>query len=251
MHANRVLSLSLAALLLATCTSLAELKIAGKDLVKPHGAAELTLEGADGYKVIWNITPPPVYLKTVGNTVIFTGPPGGYTINAVYANFKKEDLGQLQYKVTFEGVTPPVPPVPPGPVPPGPTPPGPTPPPTPAAGLKVLILEETAELGKLPGTQISVLRSTAFRSWLDTVCDPDSNTDSGRAWTIQDKDTDLTGYNKDFQAARLRPRTGVPWIILMDGKGTVIHESALPLTIEDTKALITKYVPAKAKRKAG
>lgn len=132
---------------------------------------------------------------------------------------------------------------------PGPTPtptPGPTPTPTPTpvdpapipdAGLRVLIVYETAELTKIPRDQLAILYDQTFRDWLSglVVKGPDTRTPE---WRVYDKDAVVT--EPVWQAALARPRKQVPWLVVSNGKTG--WEGPLPATVADTRAIIQRYV---------
>lgn len=135
------------------------------------------------------------------------------------------------------------PPQPPGPTPPGPQPPGPVPPgPSPIfKDLRVLIIEESADRGKLPAKQREILFDAQVRKWLNDNCKvgPDGVT---REWVIPDQDQDLSGYSKELDELRKRPRKSLPWIII-EGDGNVLYEDALPNDVPSALALLNKYKP--------
>ncbi len=126
----------------------------------------------------------------------------------------------------------------PPPVPPGPNPPGPVPP-IPDAGFRVLIVEETAELSKMPASQVQIRTSKTVRDYLDAKCaiGPDGKTREYRIW-----DKDVPAQNDPsvaMKAALARPRASIPWIIISNGKAG--YEGALPLTVADTMTLLKKF----------
>ena len=130
---------------------------------------------------------------------------------------------------------PPVPPVPP--LPPVP-PPGPAP--IPGDGLRVLLVYETAALGKLPRAQAAILFSKEVREYLQTKCPsgPDGVT---KEWRIYDKDIDVSGESTTWQTAMTRPRKSVPWLIVSNPAKGGGFEGALPATVEETLTLLKKY----------
>lgn len=127
--------------------------------------------------------------------------------------------------------TPPTPPQPPTPPTP-PTPPAP-PAPIPLAGLRVIIVEESADRMKLPKDQREIMFSQELYDYLDKHCV------SKRAWGIWDKDDDVSAYGKEFVEAMKRPRTSLPWLIVSDGKTG--FEGPLPATLAETLTLLKKY----------
>lgn len=144
------------------------------------------------------------------------------------------DFGSI--KVIIGGV---IPPTPPTPDPPKPDPNPPTPPaPIPSAGLRVLIVYETADLGKLPIAQANVLTSKTLRDYLDSRCvnGTDSKT---KEWRIWDKDVSTANVPKLWQNAMARPRQSLPWITISNGAAG--FEGPLPTNTDDTITLIKKW----------
>lgn len=135
----------------------------------------------------------------------------------------------------------------PGPIPPGPDPTPPGPQPVPVSGLKALIVYETGDASKLPPAQQAVLYSKTVRDFLNskTAIGPDGKT---REWRIYDKDVDMSGETKVWQDLMKRPRASVPWIVLTDGAGTVIHEGLLPANVQEMLDLLGKFAPAQMRR---
>jgi hypothetical protein len=151
---------------------------------------------------------------------------------------KADKASQISVCVVVIGQSPEPPPTPPQP--PGPTPP--QPPPAPAKQLRSLVIYETAELSKLPASQIPVLYGAEVRTYLDSHCPkPDGKTADFRFW---DKDvTSHPAYEKvdpHWKAAMARPRTTLPWLILMDGE-RFVFEGPLPVTVAETMTLLKTY----------
>ncbi len=121
---------------------------------------------------------------------------------------------------------PPVPPVPPVP---------PTPVPVPGA-LRVLFVNESSDVSKLPAPQQLIFRSDAVRSYLDSHCAKDGKQPAYRIW---DKDVDTTSVDKVWQDAMKLPRASVPWVII--GNGANGFSGPLPGTIEETMTLLRKF----------
>ena len=198
----------------------------------------------DGRHVRWLALDPglnlfPVELLKDSKTAVVTAARAGrYRLLAVTAAGDEPSEPVVCTVVIGEAPTPPTPP---GPTPPGPTPPGPTPdvsPPIPAPGLRVLILEESAERGRLPAAQSAILFSAKVRDWLRAKCVTDKDNPTG-AWRVWDKDADTSGESKLWQDAVKRPRTSLPWLIISNG--TTGYEGPLPQTVTETLALLQKY----------
>lgn len=133
---------------------------------------------------------------------------------------------------------PPTPPIPPEPVPPKPVDPPSPPAPIPVAGLRVLIVYESADLPKMPPAQAAIIFGQQVRTWLlaNCVVGPDGKTREVRMW---DKDTATTGESKLWQDAFARPRQSVPWLIVSNGKTG--FEGPLPANVDDFLALVKRY----------
>src|SRR5258708_3064497 len=123
----------------------------------------------------------------------------------------------------------------------GPTPPGPKPdpPPIPASGLRALIVYETADLGKIPAAQASVLTAKSIRDYLNAKC-PIGPDGKKREWAIWDKDTHISRNSSSFlKTAFQRKGASIPWIIISNG--TSGFEGPLPADVTSTMTLLKKY----------
>jgi hypothetical protein len=132
----------------------------------------------------------------------------------------------------------------PGPGPgPGPDPgPGPGPGPDPfgsrAAGLKVLILVESADISKLPKDQVLALTAADVRAYLNAHCAPDADGKT-KSWRIWDKDINTSAESAMWQKVTARPHPTLPWIVISNGK--TWYEGALPATKDAVMTLLQKY----------
>lgn len=115
-------------------------------------------------------------------------------------------------------------------------PPGPGPEPNPhidpiTATASVLIVEETADRQNLPESQIEILRGVPFREWMDS---------HKVAYRIWDQNVNPEHETKGWQDALKASRKSLPWIYITNGsKG---FSGPLPRTVDDTQALIGKYL---------
>ncbi len=110
--------------------------------------------------------------------------------------------------------------------PPGPTPgPGPGPAPIPVPGLKVLILEESNLRNQVPKGQQEVLKTTLVEAYVKS---------KGGEYHLYDASQVIA--DPVWEAARNRPRTGLPWLIVSNGTKGV--EEVLPDGIEATLTAI-------------
>ncbi|HEY1378693.1 MAG TPA: hypothetical protein VGF55_17980 [Gemmataceae bacterium] len=122
------------------------------------------------------------------------------------------------------------------PAPPAPTPPSPAP--LPGAGLRVLIVYETAELSTYPKDQLSVLYGSAVRGYLDAHCakGPDGKT---AEWRIWDQNVPTGAEAKVWQDAMSRKRDKLPWLVVSNGASG--FEGPLPGTVGETLKLLKQY----------
>lgn len=118
----------------------------------------------------------------------------------------------------------------PDPTPVPPPPPPPDPPPIPVAGLRVLIVYESAEKKTW-----SLPKSVA--DYLNAKCVKAGNQPE---WRLLDKDTPMGGESKIWQDAMARKRDTIPWVVISDGKTG--YEGPWPVDhVEDQLALLRKY----------
>ena len=122
----------------------------------------------------------------------------------------------------------------PGPVPP--VPPGPDPPipPIPIAGLRVLVVYESAT----PGDTAKIVGSATVRDYLNAKCakGPDGKSPEYR---ILDKDVSLANASQWVKDAMARQRQSMPWIVVSNG--TAGFEGPLPTSIDATMTLLKKF----------
>lgn len=110
--------------------------------------------------------------------------------------------------------------------------------PIPAAGLRVLIVYESADLSKYTPQTNGILFGKAVRDYLQANCvvGPDGKTKEFRIW---DKDLDGYGDSKLWGDAMKRPRSSVPWVIISNGKTG--YEGPLPENADKFLELVKKY----------
>jgi hypothetical protein len=229
--------LSASALLLLAGPLFAEVRITGELKVPANHLVRLSAEGAAaGSALVWDVSPEDAAdVEEVNGRLLFVGPPGTYKIKLRTLRLKDGAtiLESARATVVIGGV-------PPGPDPdPGPDP-KPNPAPIPAAGLHVLIVYESAEVGKLPAAQEAILYAQSIRDYLNAKCPvgPDNKT---KEWRIWDKDVATAGESKLWQEALKRPRASVPWIIVSNPAKGGGFEGPLPANVADTLTLLKKY----------
>lgn len=106
-------------------------------------------------------------------------------------------------------------------------------------GFRVLIVEETAERGKLPKGQWEQIMATAPGSVRDYCKSHCVKVGSDPEYRIVDKDVDASRESPIWQAALKRERKSVPWLIASNGKHG--FEGPLPSTTAETIALLKRY----------
>lgn len=148
------------------------------------------------------------------------------------------DLSSVSRQAITTSVVPPDPG--PGPNPPGPTPPEPTPSPSPfpGDGLRVLIVFEKSELGKIPPAQLNAVYSENVRNYMETHCAMGENGKT-KDYRYYDQNDDPKNDSKVFRDAMARPRKSVPWIVIGNGKAG--EEVPLPSTEAALMDLLKKY----------
>lgn len=104
-------------------------------------------------------------------------------------------------------------------------------------GLRVLIVEETAQRSSLPAPQLAELTSGTVFDYLNEKCTAEAG--GKKAWRIFDKDTDVSQEAKFWQDAMGRKRDSLPWLIVSNGRKG--FEGPLPANTEALLELIRKY----------
>lgn len=161
--------------------------------------------------------------------------PGVYSAVLVAYDAESKSIVRSVHAVTIGK------PVPPEPIPPEPEPTPPIPPQP--AGFRVLILEETAERGKLPAAQVSALNSTKAREYMNakTPKGPDGKTPEWRMW--DDDHVDLThaaeNWRKAYELAKKDSAGKLPWIVVSNGNAG--ESRPFPQTEAELLELLRKY----------
>lgn len=242
MHVMKWSVAPLLALLLAG-SARSDVSIVGTLTVPTGKLVRLNVEGVklgDKTRVMWKVRGLPgadgklvtADLERVGSKLLFTGPAGQYEVFLRVIDFEAEVFDEAEVTVTI-GVGPG-----PGPDPdPGPKP---SPAPIPAVGLHVLIVYESADLGKMSAAQQAILYAQSIREYLNTKCPagPDGKT---KEWRIWDKDVATDGESKLWQEAMKRPRSATPWIIVSNLDKGGGFEGPLPTNVADALTLLKKF----------
>lgn len=175
------------------------------------------------------------YLKTDTIGVFVAMQPGQYRIIVWQADTRDHPTFAI---ITVVNGPQPIP-VPPNPVPPSPNPVPPNP--VIVKALRVVIFYETADLVKYPRSQVSIFTSKDILTYLDGHCaKTTANNITTPDYRIFDKDPATTNIAKVWQDIGKRPRQTIPWLVILDNDVPVL-ETGLPLTIEETLALLKKY----------
>ena len=105
--------------------------------------------------------------------------------------------------------------------------------PIPGEGFRVLIVEEaTEERSKLPASQQLIFTAKAIRDYAKEHCVTDG-------FRILDDDADMSREASVWQEAMKAPRASLPWLLVTNGKTG--FSGPLPLTVDDTLAILKKY----------
>lgn len=117
--------------------------------------------------------------------------------------------------------------------------PDPDPVPDKIDNLSVLIVYESALLPSYKKQHISVIQSTDLRTWLNTNTSLDAQKFPN--WRVLDKDT-VFPVNSDIVYSKWlkTPPTTLPYLII-GNRDTIVFQGPLPESVEDVKALVTKY----------
>jgi hypothetical protein len=206
--------LGLLVLVTISTFSYAEVVINGPKTVKEHSLIELEAKGiTKEAKVTWAVDNSLASVKRLGNSIVFTGPPGTYKVTLFGADFESKEVFLIYHEVTIEGKLPPIPPVPP--VPPDPTP-------NPVTGkCYVVIIEETEQAAKDRNKYLNdkaLLDYVKSKNWKFEIVDKDVVDKNGKT------PSDLKPYidrakNKDL-----------PYVYVVTDKGQVRYENRLPKT---------------------
>ncbi len=221
--------------------------IEGETKAGPYLLVRLKAAGVDAKAGLrWKVTPSKYVSRatTPRGLLEFVAPPGEYEVELLVITSGADgvlDIGETVTVVTISGTPGPVPP---GPKPPEPVPPdpGPSPAPIPLAGLRVLVVYESAEASKLAAGHQGVIYGKATRDYLNSKCvvGPDQKT---KEWRIYDSnvvlDAEVAPWKAAMQRAKAHPSFRVPWLLVSNGKSG--YEGPLPETPEKMIALVKRY----------
>ena len=106
-------------------------------------------------------------------------------------------------------------------------------------GLRVMIVEETAERTKLPKEQVAIFGSEEVRALLNEKCTKEKE-GNHPAWWIFDDDSSLENIPKSWQKAFEKRYQPPPSVMVSNGRKG--FSGPLPKDVENFKTLINKYV---------
>lgn len=114
-------------------------------------------------------------------------------------------------------------------------------PPVPSDGYRVLILEETADRGKLPPAQLSALLSAKARDYLNQKCVKAGSTPEWRLW--DDDPTDLQFASETMRAMHAKAKADsqgkLPWLLVTTSKSGV--SQPFPANEEELLSILRRY----------
>lgn len=117
------------------------------------------------------------------------------------------------------------------------TPNSPSGPPIPGKGLRVLFVEETGDLSKLPNEQRYIATSKEVAEYCNEHCAKESTGQA--AMRLFDPQQDISKEQKSWQVAMQNPHDPPPWFMVSDGRKGVSRP--LPKTLDETMTILKKY----------
>lgn len=180
----------------------------------------------------------PNLLKLQPDLYAFTAPlTGDFAVEVIVADNQEFKVVEARFSITRE---PPIPPAP-EPVPPGPQPPVVPPPFKSEEGLRVLIIEETAERATLPAGKVAALTGEKVRHWLTENTVRESDSAGYRVWDDDYTEEILAKVSpvwREAYAAALRDRKELPWVVAANkDKG---YSGPLPDSEDDFLKILTE-----------
>lgn len=115
----------------------------------------------------------------------------------------------------------------------------PNPAPFPSDGLRVLILEETADRNKIPRSQQEILTSTKLVAWLNQHCVKNGWRKFDDDLAADDMKFAAPVWQEAFTQTKEHSKGVTPWIAITDGKSG--ESMPLPQTEAELMAILAKY----------
>lgn len=113
----------------------------------------------------------------------------------------------------------------------------PSPPPIPGDGLRMLILEETADRGKLPRPQAAILTSTKVREYLKAKSGEMRQLDDDQ--TAEETAFMSANWKAAYERAKADSKGVTPWVILSNGRTG--ESRPLPASEDELLTLLKSY----------
>jgi hypothetical protein len=110
-------------------------------------------------------------------------------------------------------------------------------PPIPGKGLRVLFIEETGQLSKLPKEQRYIAQSKEVAEYCNEHCAKESTGQA--AMRLFDPEQDVSHEQKSWREAMKNPHDPPPWLMVSDGRKGVSRP--LPKTLDETMTVLKKY----------
>lgn len=110
-------------------------------------------------------------------------------------------------------------------------------PPIPGKGLRVLFIEETKDLSKLPSEQRYIAQSKEVADYCNSHCAKESN--GQPAMRLFDPNQDVSNESESWQAAMKNPHEPPPWFMVSDGRKGLSRP--LPKNLDETMTILKKY----------
>lgn len=103
-------------------------------------------------------------------------------------------------------------------------------------GLRVCIMEETAERSKLPAEQLAIFTSQNVRDYLNEKC---AKVNDKPEYRVFDVNTSMENESKIWQDAMKQEYGSLPWLLISNGRKGA--SQALPKTVDEMMEVLKKY----------
>ena len=103
-------------------------------------------------------------------------------------------------------------------------------------GFRILIVEESSKRRDLPASQAAIFSSAELSNYAKAKC---VAVDGVPEFRVFDPDVVLTNESDVWRKAMAIERKSLPWLIVSDGRHG--FSGPLPLTLEDTMAIVKRY----------
>lgn len=209
--------------------------ITGPKQGEPGDLIVLDASGSNGQAFRWVLVGTKKVFLPIdgGKRIVFAvGQPGEYTFVLVVGGQGQGgalEVASAEWTITVGNPVPPTPPTPPEP-----------PSPFPMAGLRVMVLEETADRRSLPPQQLSILDSTLIRDYLKEKCLLEEGVPAFRFFDVSDvPEGQSENWKVAFSRVKATPGFKVPWLVVAKGKSA--YSGPLPNNVEETLSILKRY----------